>query len=122
MVLYDDNLSSQTLGPYDISDAEHYVEVLVTYASGPSANDGVMTLWVDGSQQGTDTTLDLYNTTKPNEARLGAVVGIDSGTSGTFYLDEFVLRDDDTEIGPVSGGGVPIGAIAMGGYRRRRAA
>ncbi|NIV35549.1 MAG: hypothetical protein GWN58_40675, partial [Anaerolineae bacterium] len=31
-----------------------------------------------------------------------AIAGIDAGTSGTIYLDEFVFRDDATEIGAVS--------------------
>jgi hypothetical protein len=38
---------------------------------------------------------------------------LDAGTSGTFYLDEFVLRDDDTEIGAVALGGFPAAAANL---------
>ena len=38
--VYNDNASSNWTNRYDITDAEHYVEVLVTYASGATANDG----------------------------------------------------------------------------------
>jgi hypothetical protein len=31
---------------------------------------------------------------KPSSIRWGAASGVDSGTSGTFYMDEFVLRDE----------------------------
>lgn len=86
---------------YTITDAEHYIEVLVQYASGPSGNDGVQTLWIDGSQQETITTIDLDGLSEPGQSRMGAVIHLDAGTSGTFYLDEFVLRDDATQIGAV---------------------
>ena len=45
--------------------------------------------------------LDLYARSKPDRAQLGAINGIDASTRGTLYLDEFVLRNDATEIGPV---------------------
>lgn len=84
----------------DISTGEHYIEVLVQYASSAVASDAIITFWVDGVQVDQDTGLDIYNLTKPNNARLGAAAQ-SAANAGTHYLDEFVLRDDDTEIGPL---------------------
>lgn len=85
----------------NITDAPHYIEVHVQFASGPTANDGVITVYIDGSQEAQDTGLDMYDIGKPLHARLGPW-SMDTGTSpsGTLYLDEFVLRSDGTEIGP----------------------
>jgi len=88
---------------YVITDASHYIEVLIEYASSDVASDGQGTLWIDGSQKEVVSGIDLYDLSKPDRARLGAVADLDSGTSGTLYLDDFVLRDDSTEIG--AGGG-----------------
>ncbi|MHC4546745.1 MAG: hypothetical protein ACYSYL_19885 [Planctomycetota bacterium] len=84
------------------TDAEHYIETLVEYASSSTAINGIVTLWVDGSQEAQDTGIDIYDLAKPDEGLLGAYQ-VSSGVSGTYYLDEFVFRDDDTEIGPVFG-------------------
>ena len=42
------------------------------------------------------TGIDLFDLDKPDRVRLGALGGIDAGTFGTLYLDEFVLDDDGT--------------------------
>lgn len=97
-----DDFAYSSTSYYNVTDAEHYVEVLVEYASGAAANDGTLTLWIDGSQQEQVTNLDIYDISKPDVAQLGPCSALDAGTSGTLYLDEFVLRDDDTQIGPVS--------------------
>lgn len=105
----DDSSTTISTGFYTITDAEHYVEVLVQYASGPSGNDGVLTLWIDGTQKETITNIDLDGRSQPGQSRIGAVNAIDAGTSNTFYLDEFVLRDDSTEIGAVAAGiSIPV--------------
>jgi len=100
--LKDDSASYRETAEYTITDDPHYIEVLCQYATGAATNDGILTLWIDGAQQETITNIDLYNLTKPDTARLGAVASVDAGTSGTIYSDEFVLRDDDTEIGPIT--------------------
>ena len=51
-------------------------------ASAPGANDGVLTLWLDGTQVGTVTTLD-NDTRRVNTGQMGPVAGIDTGTRGT---------------------------------------
>ena len=84
---------------YDITDAEHCVEVRVVAATGSSTNDGTLDLWIDGNHQEQVTAIDLYDTNNYlGMSRLGAQ-SISAGISGTFYLDEFVLRDDGTLIG-----------------------
>jgi len=88
----------------DISTGEHYIEVLVQYASSAVASDAIITFWVDGAQIDQDTGLDIYNLAKPTNARLGATAQ-GAANAGTHYLDEFVLRDDDTQIGPVAPAG-----------------
>jgi len=97
-VKVDDTTYAET-SEYTISDAVHFVEVLIEYASGASANDSAMTLYIDDVQQQQVTGLDIYDITKPDRFRLGAVASLDSGTSGTFYLDELVFRDDGVHIG-----------------------
>jgi hypothetical protein len=99
--LRDDNGAYPSTGYYSISPDEHYVEVLVEYASSSSANNGALTLWIDGILVARKASIDLYYRGKPNRIQFGAISGIDSGTRGSLYLDEFVLRDDGTEIGPV---------------------
>lgn len=84
----------------NVSTGEHYIEVLVQYASSAIASDAIITFWVDGVQIDQDTGLDIYDLAKPDNARLGASA-ISAGSSGTHYLDEFILRDDNSQIGPV---------------------
>jgi len=104
----DDASSWHQTAYYDITNEEHYIEVLLEYASSSSATDAVLTLWIDGAQQEQVTDFNLYDLTKPNNARLGMLGVRDAGTSGTYYLDEFVFRDDDTEIGPVAAPAIRI--------------
>jgi len=87
-----------------LTDAPHYVEVLVERASGVSANDGEINVWVDGALELTSSGLDIYNNWADINAMWLGAAAIDSGTSGTFYLDELVLNDDGSEIGAVSAG------------------
>lgn len=86
---------------FDVNDAEHYVEVRVVYASSAVASNGTVDLWIDGVNVQQATGLDIYDISKPDRAYLGAVAGLDAGTSGTLYLDELILNDDGNEIGPI---------------------
>jgi hypothetical protein len=86
-----------------ISDAEHYVEVLVRHASSAAAEDGLAVMTVDGAQSIQLAGLDLYDADKrPNNIQLGAVSGVDAGTSGMLYLDELILKDAEDVIGPAA--------------------
>jgi len=99
----DDSLTKHATAAWSITDEPHYIEVLVTLASGGAANDGTLDLWIDGAHKEQVTGIDLFDLSQADRARLGPSYGLDAGTSGTIYLDEFVLRDDDTEIGAVGG-------------------
>ena len=89
-----------------VTDAAHKIEIEWQAASAPGANDGVLTLWLDGTQVGTVTTLD-NDTRRVNAGQMGPVAGIDTGTRGTEYFDEFVSRRS-SYIGLVAPSGVEV--------------
>lgn len=97
----DDSGTDRKTGAYDITNEEHYVEVLWARATGVTALDGYVSLWVDGALQETLGSLDIWNYSRPSSARIGAANWIDTGTSGTLHLDEIKANDDGSEIGPV---------------------
>jgi hypothetical protein len=97
--LTNDASGSDATGQYTIADEPHYVEVRVVYASSDVASDATLDMWIDGVLQEQVTGIDLYDLSKPDRLRAGAVQGVDATTSGIYYLDEFVLRGDGTEIG-----------------------
>ncbi|HKY53435.1 MAG TPA: hypothetical protein VJM08_03975, partial [Anaerolineales bacterium] len=88
-----------------ISDAPHSIELDWRAATGPGANNGGMTFWIDGGINGDPQTPQANLTGVDNDtrridhARLGAVSGVDTGTSGTYYFDAFESRRQ-TYIGP----------------------
>jgi hypothetical protein len=83
-----------------ITDTQHYVEVQLVKATGSETNDGSITVWVDGSGSVAATGIDNYTIfDNLNYVLLGAN-GVGSGITGTYYLDELVVRDDNFEIGP----------------------
>ena len=84
-----------------ISDAPHYLETDWKASSAPGANNGVLTFWVDGVQQGTFTTID-NDTRRVDQIRLGATDGVDNGSRGMYYIDAFESRRT-SYIGPVAG-------------------
>jgi hypothetical protein len=71
-----------------LNDQPQLIELHWQAATAPGANDGSATLWVDGFLQDQLTNLnnDARNITK---IRLGPLGGIDSGTSGTYFFDDF---------------------------------
>jgi len=85
----------------NISNEEHRFEINVIQASGASANDGACQLYIDGSLAAQITGQDLFALSVPTNLKVGVMDGPDAGTSGTYYIDEIVLRDDNQEIGPV---------------------
>lgn len=74
-----------------ITDAPHYVEVDWSAAATAGSNNGSLTWWLDGVQRASLTGID-NNTRRLDEIRLGPVIGLDSGTRGTYYLDAFESR------------------------------
>ena len=109
-----------------ITDAPHYIEVYGHRAATNVSADGTYEWWVDGVSKSIWTGVDNYDLFAMFQLfRIGAVNGVDAGTSGTIYLDELVIRDDSTEIGPVEEGGGSIKidrgiqlGIARGMYKR----
>ena len=80
-----------------MSDAPHFIEIDWRAASS-GANNGGITLWIDGTQQADLTNVD-NDSRRIDRVRLGAVTGIDGGTRGTVFFDAFESRRQ-TYIGP----------------------
>ena len=83
---------------FTISDASHFIEFDWWAATAVGANNGGLTLWIDGAQQANLTTVD-NDTRLIDRVRLGALAGIDAGTRGSYYFDAFESRRQ-TYIGP----------------------
>jgi subtilisin family serine protease len=93
---------SATNGTYfNLSNATHFIEIDWQAATAAGANNGSMTLWVDGVQRSTSPNID-NDARRVEEVRLGAVGGLDTGTRGTYYFDAFESRHQ-TYIGPEEG-------------------
>jgi len=83
---------------YTISDASHFIELDWLAATGVGANNGSLTLWMDGVQMQIVSGVD-NDTRRVDEVRLGPLSGIDAGTSGAEFFDAFESRRS-TYIGP----------------------
>jgi len=93
-----DSFSTSSTAWVTISDAPHFIEMEWWAATAVGANNGGVTLWVDGVQAGSLSGLD-NDTRRIDQVRFGAASGIDAGTLGTYYLDAFESRRQ-TYIGP----------------------
>jgi RHS repeat-associated protein len=94
---------------YTISDDEHYIEVAWSAATSPGANNGELTLYVDGVQKESITNID-HDTIYIDRVQFGAVTEVDTGTRGTYYFDAFESRSSGY-IGPVAA--IPGMQVAM---------
>lgn len=103
---YNDAGSAQSGSTIQISDGPHRILIRLSRASSDVAGNGAIYLWVDGyaKSAATVTTIDNYDRfSELDEARLGAQ-SVPSGSSGTFYLDEWLGLDADNDLlGPISG-------------------
>lgn len=96
-----------------ITDAPHYIEVLTQRAATSVSADGFTQFWVDGVLAFSTIPVDNFDQMADYQLLIvGAPSGLDASTSGVFYLDELVFRDDDIEIGPAAAAATPT--------RRRR--
>ncbi|MHA1952187.1 MAG: hypothetical protein ACYSUC_12060 [Planctomycetota bacterium] len=97
----DDSDATLNLTLTALSDAQHYVEVYCKRATSDVASDGVLQAWIDGVEiSGGLSNIDNYDLFQStNEVRIGVAAGADATTSGTFYLDDIIFRDDNTRIG-----------------------
>jgi hypothetical protein len=75
---------------FPISDAPHFVELEWKRSSGPDAEDGAFSLWLDGSLVHTASDLD-NSLSAVDLARIGAI-SVKVGAAGTLYLDAFRSR------------------------------
>jgi hypothetical protein len=96
--LLDDGTNWLNTNWFTISDASHAIELDWRGATAAGANNGSLTFWIDGTQQASITGVD-NDTRRIDRARLGALTGIDAGTSGTYYFDAFESRRQNY-IGP----------------------
>jgi len=83
---------------FTISDASHAIEIDWRAATAAGANNGGLTLWIDGTQKEDLTGVD-NDTRRIDRVRLGAASGIDTGTRGTYFFDAFVSHRQ-SYIGP----------------------
>jgi len=88
----------------ELTDAPHYVEVQVVQAATAVSSDGTIQCWVDGVSIGSDTGVDNYNLMfDQNWLTWLGVDEVDAGTSGSVYLDDYVVNNDGSEIGEATG-------------------
>ncbi len=83
---------------FNLPDRPHFLELDWRAATAAELNDGGLTFWIDGVQRADLTGID-NDTRRIDRVRLGAVAGLDAGTSGTYYFDHFESRRD-SYIGP----------------------
>ena len=76
---------------FTITDAPHAIEFDWQAATAVGANNGSLTLWIDGIQEASLNGID-NDTRRIDRVRLGAVAGLDAGTSGTYFFDAFESR------------------------------
>ena len=70
---------------FTISDASHFIELDWRASTAVGANNGGLTLWIDGVQKAD--VINVNNDTwRIDRARLGPVNGIDAGTRRTYYF------------------------------------
>jgi hypothetical protein len=81
-----------------ITNAWHSIEFDWRASGAPGANSGGLTLWLDGVQKADLTGMD-NDTRRVETARLGGLDGIDAGTNGTYYFDDFASHRQ-SYIGP----------------------
>ena len=98
----DNAAGHHTTAWYAISDASHFIEIEWFAATAPGANNGYLSLWIDGALKETVSGIN-NDARRVDEVRLGPNGGLDAGTSGTEYFDAFESRRA-TYIGPVSSG------------------
>ena len=86
---------------FRLHDDVHAIETIWQAASADGASDGSLTLWLDGELAASLAGLD-NDTLRVEAVRLGAVAGIDSGTSGAYYFDAFASTSGNP-LGPDPG-------------------
>jgi hypothetical protein len=96
--IQNDSAAWQSTPYIPITDEPHAFEVEWAAASVAGANDGYLTFWIDGIQQGSLVGID-NDSYRMERVRLGLVYISATGTSGTYFFDGFESRRQ-TYIGP----------------------
>ena len=96
--LLNDSTSWTNSGRFTLSDTPHVIEFDWRASTAAGANNGRLTLWIDGTQRADLIGVD-NDTRRIDRVRLGAVSAIDKGTRGRYSFDAFVSRRT-TYIGP----------------------
>lgn len=86
---------------YDLLDGPNLIEVRIARATTDSASDGFLEFYINGTLVEAKSGLDIFDLSRPATVRIG-ISGQDTGTTGSFAIDEIVVRDDDALIGPVA--------------------
>jgi YD repeat-containing protein len=86
-----DDLTSSLTAWRTLTDAPHSIEFEWRAASAPGVSDGEVSWWLDGVHQQTLPNLanDSHHLT---HIRLGAVTGLEAGTSGSHNFDAYEAR------------------------------
>lgn len=98
-IAYDDSGSAHTTDIYTITDEPHFIEIQITKSSG--SNDGTSSLWIDDTLKQTISAID--NDTRFADFRYlwAGAMSNDVSVAGTVYIDEIIVNDDGSYIGPV---------------------
>ena len=80
----------------NLTDAPHTIEVDWQASSAPGANDGSLTLYIDGSSVASQTGID--NDTRRIDITYFGNAGVNANISGTYYLDDFHSNNDGDAI------------------------
>ena len=75
----------------NVGDMPHFVELDWNAATGIGANNGSLTLWIDGVQSAFLSAID-NDTRRIDSIQIGAVADLDASTRGTYYVDAFESR------------------------------
>jgi len=96
----DDPLSGPSAS-YITTDAPHWLEFKLVRATTNVSSDGYLEFWIDGIPQLPIRNVDNYDRFMDFASiDFGAQGAIDVGTSGIFYIDEIVVNNDGSYIGP----------------------
>lgn len=114
--LNNDANSFTSTSSYAITDAPHYIECYLQRATNNGSSDGSLQLWIDGTSKETISGIDNYDKFVNFDKVYWCADQIDAGTSGTFFMDQLIINNDGSEIGPVVSGPTYTLAVDSGGY------
>lgn len=83
--------TEQSAAVVNLANGWRSIEIDWARATAPAANNGRLGFWVDGAVKTGLTGLD-NDTLSVNYVRWGAVANLDTGTSGTFRMDDFASQ------------------------------